>query len=986
MIYDDYIDISEQYRKKYGDRTVLFMQVGDFFEIYAVQNEDEQVGADIYAVADICNLQVSRKNKTILENHRQNPLMAGFPMSIVSKHLQTMVEHGYTVAVMRQVSPPPNPRREITEVIGPSTQLNPQGTDHSYLMVLYWDSIPVVYGSKTHHWAVGMVAIDITTGDVRVGEAWPRSGDRHFAKDEAYRWIQMIQPRELLMVGGKNASESERKVLWDDLHLDAWNLHRKVHTQWVADAANAAEAADDKYKAFSKLAYQEQLFQKLYGGTGCIERMDLERSETIRMAMVYGIQFIYEHNEGMLKRMGMPVRWTEGAHCSVHYNALLQLNVISQTPGERPLERLLNRCSTAFGRRRFKEALLNPLRDKNALVQRYEAVEAWKNHPALETIKKHLGNVLDLERFARRASLRQLAPCEWVSISQSLDSIGKIIKIGGEGVGEVPGWKAVRDFIDHWLVMEEATKYWLNDIRGSVFRTGHFSELDAFQKTMTESHGKLVQFAEVLSALSGESDSGWCKLEHNDRYGYYLSITKKRWDTLTGRSPPPPGYHWKGFKAIPISSSSSVLRITHPDTDQWSHTLLADQQRLAGVATECYKSFMEEYGDWIADHLGLIGNRIGDLDLSITNARNALDFCYTRPRFAVEGCRAAAGGGEEKSFIQAKAMRHPIIERLSTAATTLYVPNDVCLGKDNTDGWLLYGINASGKSSLMKAIGLNVLMAQAGMFVPCESFIYEPYESIFTRISGADNLYRGMSSFTVEMTELRNILLRCHSNTLVLGDELCAGTEALSALSIVAAGVETLAERRASFVFATHLHELIEMNALPPNVSVFHIHIEIDPETQCITYDRHLTPGSGHAYYGLEVCRALGMPDTFLGKANHYRRKIQDQPESFLNTKRSNYNPEVFMDRCALCPEPATETHHIHYQKEAKGNGGSKKHVLHIPVHSAQNLVPLCENCHLKEHRGLLHIEGFRQTSMGRILKVRYSGESSAHIGAKVRS
>jgi DNA mismatch repair protein MutS len=958
MIYDDYIEYSRKYAETYGKQTVVFMQVGDFFELYAIDNDDERAGADIYTVSDICNLQVSRKNKAILENSRQNPLMAGFPLSIVSKHIQTMVEHGYTVIVIRQVTPPPNPRREVTEIVSPATQMQPQGTDHTYLMALYWEFIPVAYGSKKFHWAVGMAAVDITTGDVIVAEALPKMGDRHFAKDEAYRWMQMFQPRELLMAGA--APPEERTELYEDLQLDVWKIHRNVHERWDTPTL----------KTYQKITYQEQVFQKLYGGDSLIERLGLERSDGIRVALVHAIQFIYEHNEGMLQSMKRPMKLNPIEHCSVHYNALLQLNVLSHTPGERPLVSLLNRCSTAFGSRLFKERLLNPILRKETLNERYAAIETLMMHPDLATLKKHLGKILDLERFARRLILKQLAPCEWVPITQSLQHVAKIHEIGGEDGGITADLEHLQEplqflqkTIETHLVLEEASKYWMGDIRGSFFHPGHYPELDACQTTTMVSLNHLNALAAEISTICGGDET--CKLENNDRYGYYLSMTKKRWDTVISREPPM-GYKWKEFKAIAISSSSSVLRITHPSIDTWSNTLLADQKKLGVLATECYKDFLETHGGCIAAHLETLVVHLAKLDVALTNARNAIDFCYHRPTFA-----ASSSASLSASYIAAKGMRHPIIERLQMQ--TPYVPNDIALGKDAADGWLLYGINASGKSSLMKAIGLNLLMAQAGMFVPCESFEYEPYHAIFTRISGADNIYRGMSSFTVEMTELRNILLRCDARSLVLGDELCAGTEALSALSIVAAGVETLAEKKASFVFATHLHELVRMGFLPKNVAVFHIHIHIDPDTNQMTFDRHLTPGSGHAYYGLEVCRALDLPDVFIQKANQYRRQIQEESTDFVNTKTSNYNAAVFMDKCALCSNPATETHHIHYQKDARAAGGKKKHVFHIPIHSAQNLVPLCDACHVKEHQGVFHIHGFQKTSMGRILKVSYT-------------
>jgi DNA mismatch repair protein MutS len=512
----------------------------------------------------------------------------------------------------------------------------------------------------------------------------------------------------------------------------------------------------------------------------------------------------------------------------------------------------------------------------------------------------------------------------------------------------------IQELIRTSFELELASLYWLHDIQGSFFRTGLYPELDVVQSEYDQSRHALQNLAEALSSRA--DTPGACKVETNDRYGYYLTLTKKRWDTVIQQTPPE-SYRWKDFKTTPISTSSSTLRITHPIIDDTSNRILSHQKKLSALSTECYKSFIDQHGDSVAIHLETISQWVADLDVHTTNARNANDFCYQMPQLSKDS--------HDTSYFTAKQLRHPIIERLIHVP---YVPNDVSLGKE-ANGWLLYGINAAGKSSLMKAIGLNLIMAQAGMFVPCASLEYEPYESIFTRISGADNIYRGMSSFTVEMTELRNILLRSNSNSLVLGDELCAGTEALSALSIVAAGVETLAERRASFVFATHLHEVVEQTTLPSNVEVYHIRIElteVDESTLTMTFDRHLTPGPGHPYYGLEVCRALALPPAFLRKAQQHRRRIQKIPDTFVHTKPSSYNKGVYVDQCALCQKPATETHHIHYQKDAH-----KKYVLHIPIHSAQNLIPLCSECHQKEHTGLIHIEGYKDTSLGRVVCVR---------------
>lgn len=971
MIYDDYIDYSTTYQQKYGEKTVVFMQVGDFFEIYAINNEVEKVGADIYTVCDICNIQVSRKNKGVLENNRQNPLMAGFPIAIVAKHIQTLVNHGYTVVLIRQVTPPPNPKREVTEIISPSTNSQAQGYDNTFLMVLHWEAIPTHYGSEKKTWTVGMCSIDVTTGDVMIGEAYPRISDPNFAKDEAYRWIQSIQPKEIIFTGNGLLDE-EKEDLLSHLQVSYLRLYRSVHEKWD----------HDKSSTYQKISYQEQVFEKLYPKHGIvpvIEAYDLERRDLIRVAFMYGIDFVFEHNERMVQCLKTPIYLEMNEYLNVHYNGLLQMNVISNVKGEKPLLSLLNRCSTAFGSRLFKEMLLNPICNTDKLEERYSHLEWMYYCPYLVDIQKALSGILDLERFSRRLMLEQLSPCEWVSVKASVEQVKKahvhIMNWIRNNENPLPNrwisdkmdslqdaYTMIDDFIAKYMIIEEAGKYWLNDIRGNFFKKGIYTELDLLQDQVDIAILQFESFANQISNL-GENDQCACKVDSNERDGYFLTMTKRRWETAVAKAKERglmmctesnQAVCFEDWKAKPISSSSSIVRLTHTYLDDLSHRITSTQKRLTQVVTQTYQEFLKTHKESNAESLQHIVQVVSEIDVLVTNARNAIEYAYKKPTIDHES---------EKSYMKASQMRHPIIERIQQGIP--YVPNDVVLGQDK-DGWLLYGINASGKSSLMKAIGLTVLMAQAGMYVPCDQFTYHPYQYIFTRISGADNIYRGMSSFTVEMSELKNILLRCNDRSLVLGDELCAGTESLSALSIVASGIEYLAKQRSSFVFATHLHELIKLDCVPENVDIYHIHIELDQETGKIIYDRHITKGHGHAYYGLEVCQALQLPPDFITRAHYYRRKIQEEPESFVQIKPSNYNASIYVDRCGVCGKVATETHHIQYQKDATGESG--KHVNHIPLHMKGNLIPLCEGCHKKEHHGELEIKGYQQTSNGKEL------------------
>jgi DNA mismatch repair protein MutS len=228
----------------------------------------------------------------------------------------------------------------------------------------------------------------------------------------------------------------------------------------------------------------------------------------------------------------------------------------------------------------------------------------------------------------------------------------------------------------------------------------------------------------------------------------------------------------------------------------------------------------------------------------------------------------------EAGGLKATGLRHPLIENI--IQKTRYIAHDVSLGNGtDTQGWLVYGMNASGKSSLMKSIGIAVHLAQAGCYVPAASFELHPYRSLFTRILNQDNLWAGLSSFAVEMSEMRDILRAADGHTLILGDELCSGTESVSAKALVAAGIEWLSERKSSYVFATHLHGLTDVLPEPSSIAlkVWHLQVTTDPFTGKLIYHRNLQPGSGSSLYGLEVAKAMDVPVKFLDKAHQIRRR-----------------------------------------------------------------------------------------------------------------
>lgn len=314
------------------------------------------------------------------------------------------------------------------------------------------------------------------------------------------------------------------------------------------------------------------------------------------------------------------------------------------------------------------------------------------------------------------------------------------------------------------------------------------------------------------------------------------------------------------------------------------------------------------------------------------------------------------------SFCDLKNVRHPLIEHL--LEQDIYVANSIIFNvlSDNPNenvfnagqGFLMYGTNTVGKSSFIKSIGIAVIMAQCGFYVPAESMTYKPYRSIFTRILGNDDLFRGLSTFNVEMIELKNILNYADENSLVLGDEVCSGTEIGSASSIFMSAIENLYNKKANFMFATHFHNITECEEIKAlvNMKSIHLSVKYDVEKDKLIYDRKLKEGAGENMYGLEVCKYLHLPNDFIKRSYEIRNKYFAHNSSILDLKGSKYNSRKLVGNCERCGQKGDEVHHLQYQRNSDEKGFIKNNSIHRYFHknNKANLMVLCSNCHNKLH------------------------------------
>ena len=381
-----------------------------------------------------------------------------------------------------------------------------------------------------------------------------------------------------------------------------------------------------------------------------------------------------------------------------------------------------------------------------------------------------------------------------------------------------------------------------------------------------------------------------------------------------------------------------------------------------------YLRVVREIGEKYADTMDSVNQFIGKLDVLFCKCFVAYTFHYNRPTICTES---------PKSFFDVENLRHVLIEQF--VQNELYVTNDICLGKrhstvhnndtashasshdalsvdnhleeNDVDGILLYGTNAVGKTSMMRACGVALIMAQAGMFVPCSKFVYKPYRTIFTRILSTDNIFKGLSTFAVEMSELRVILNAADQYSIVLGDELCSGTETESALSIVMTVLERLHEKEVTLLFATHFHELVdfpELQALS-RLRLKHLEVYYDKENDCLVYDRKIKDGPGRHSYGLEVCQSLYLSDDFVDRAYEIRKNHFEKHITTLDMKSTHFNAKKLKGKCEICGiyNKTNEMHHLDEQNRADSRGYIDG--LFHKNHTG-NLMTVCRKCHDSLH------------------------------------
>lgn len=933
-----YFDFQDKYEKIYGEKTLCLIQVGSFYEIYGV--ECANLG-NARKIADILNIKCTRKDKTKPES-LGNPLMCGFQVSVAYKFLDRLLRDSYTLVLIDHKTKNGQNlmekkihnkkcievvKRRVTQILSPGTSLDYlQSQDSNYIVSLYITH-EQAFPSKKDILAIGMSTIDLSTGKSMIYESIDKLDDTHYALDESLRFLLTFKPKEIIV-------HNENPEIIKKLNLDNYQSIKRVET---------------------KINYQDQFLGKIFPEhklISAIEYLDLTMLPYATSSYTMLLEYCYQHNETLIEKINKPEIWKKNKYLTLDTNSIDQLDIANKKSS---LFNIINKTSTSIGRRLLQHHLTNPITDIQELEKRYNLVEQMLgNEREYENL---LRPVVDLERFHRRMKINKLEPYEFEVLHQSNLNIQKILlKLETDFKELIPNHKFNKYIEEYEKIFDfdELSKSSLDNISNSFFNAGIYPEVDELQKEINQVKKYFDDLIEKLSKLIDPSKIV-INLNYNDKEGYSLGLTKNRYKLIE-----------KDLKNYEMSRNSGNVKLKSREIKLNSDRLVSLTNKIKFLSQECYFKYLNKLVNKYSDTLEQISLLIARIDVIKSHAKIARLNKYVKPVIVQS----------DKSFIDIKTLRHPILE--SIHSDEKFIPNDLTL---KSEGNIIFGINGVGKSILMKSVGLAVVMAQIGGYVSADQMNYYPFDNILTRIIGNDNMFRKLSSFAVEMIELRSILNRSGPNSLILADELSKGSESVSGVSLVVATIDHLSRKNSNFICTTHLHQISELDEIKEleNVKLKHLAVEFTEDR--FVYIRKLQDGPGSSLYGIEVAKTIIPNDDFIKHAYRIRKKLLGLKTEVLSEKVSKYNSNVFLDKCYFCPENKNlDTHHIKFQCTADQDGM----IDHYHKNKDFNLVVLCKKHHVEVHQGLIQINEWKTTSDGKVLdyefvkkikKKKYQGE-----------
>lgn len=736
--------------------------------------------------------------------------MCGIPYHAVDSYLNRLVSKGYKVAICEQVEDPKTAKgivkREVIRVVTPGTNLDTQGLDetkNNYIMC-------IVYMADRY----GLSVADVTTGEYLVTELDSQTK----LMDELYKFM----PSEIVCNEAFYMSGLDLDDLKNRLHMAIYSLEA-----WYFDDALCRETLQEHFKVAS------------------LEGIGLSDYECGMIASGALLKYLEETQKNSLSHMSRLTRYATGNYMvldSATRRNLELVETLREKQKRGSLLWVLDKTKTAMGARTLRKCVEQPLIDKKSIVKRLDAVAELKDNAICrEEIREYLNPVYDLERLVGKITYQSANPRDLIAFQSSLSmlpSVKCILKdmesdLLKEIYEELDPLEELCDLVGR-AIQEEPP---LAMKEGGIIKDGYNEEVDRLRKAKSEGKNWLADLETREREKTGIKN---LRIRYNKVFGYYLEVTNSFKDLV-------PDYYTRK------QTLANAERYIIPELKELEDTILGAEDKLCALEYELYC----EVRNTIAAELTRIqrtAKAVAKLDVIASLALVAERNNYVRPKI------------NEKGVIDIRDGRHPVVEKM--IPNDMFIANDTYLDDKKQRISIITGPNMAGKSTYMRQAALIVLMAQLGSFVPASSANIGLVDRIFTRVGASDDLASGQSTFMVEMNEVANILRNATSKSLLILDEIGRGTSTFDGLSIAWAVVEYISNSKllgAKTLFATHYHELTELEGKISNVNNYCIAVKEKGDD--IVFLRKIVKGGADKSYGIQVAKLAGVPDPVINRA-----------------------------------------------------------------------------------------------------------------------
>ena len=786
----------------------------DAILLFRVGDFYETFGEDAIQASRILGITLTRRNNGAAASSE----LAGFPHHALDTYLHKLVKAGFRVAICDQLEDPKLAKgivkRGVTELVTPGVATNEKLLDHhsnNFLAGLHLD------GEKA-----GIAFLDISTGEFFVAE-----GNLEYAD----KLLQSFKPAELIY---QRSFQKHVKETFGN------RFYTYTLESWIFDEEFATENLLKHFGTHSLKGFGvDQLHQGIVAAGAILHY--LKDTEHPNLQHITSLQRLDQDDYLWMDRFTIR-------------------NLELMNPGsdqQNSLLKVLDTTVSPMGARLLKRWLVLPLKDMGRIQERLDLVEFLVKDADLRAqLTQHIKHCGDIERLTGKVPLRKINPREVKQIARGLVHIQFIKQLCESAGGQTTGNEyllRLADALNPCHHLQDRINQAIPDnppvqlSKGGVIAPGYNAELDELREI---SHGGKEWLVGLQQREAEATGISTLKIGFNSVFGYYLEVTHSHRHKVPA--------DW-----IRKQTLTNAERYITPELKTYEEKITGAEEKILQLENALFDRLLLELQDYIAA-LQVNGSTVAILDCLLSFSQNALHYNYKKPTLHA---------GAELSLTDS---RHPVIER-NLPPGEAYVANDIELDPSQQQVIILTGPNMSGKSALLRQTALITLMAHMGSFVPASKALIPQTDKIFTRVGASDNLSGGESTFMVEMNETASIINNITAGSLILLDEIGRGTSTYDGISIAWSIVEHLhhSPHRPKTLFATHYHELNELENKLGRVKNFHItNKEIGNK---VIFLRKLAPGGSTHSFGIHVARMAGMPPSLIQRANEILAQLEDK-------------------------------------------------------------------------------------------------------------